>query len=319
MPNPAGCYGKLPIFADFIRYNYRSAEVDQLDQWFQEGIYYARQSLGQQWETAYEKGPPSRFIFRPPGSSRFLVGASVPGTDKAGRHYPFAIFLNVECASFERDAALLPSVFREFLDPAQDLASQGWKGADVKQLFARIDGLRGVDVGSVNGHRARHDEYLRRERASAFWSGIFGGPSHPGRITVIQNLLDALQTIRSTPAGRPTLGLKFPLPRGGSEACAAAAGFWMDLSFRLIGWRSVPSLAFWRAPEGARAPELNLFFTGTSPRYFPLLILPDYETDALWDLSKGGAASSDRIAQMLNGPDPTLGDLAGKLAAANKR
>ena len=39
---PAGCYGKLPIFADFIRHNYRTPEVEQLDQWFQEGIYFAR-------------------------------------------------------------------------------------------------------------------------------------------------------------------------------------------------------------------------------------------------------------------------------------
>ena len=108
---PPGCYGKLPIFADFIRHNYRTPEVEQLDQWFQEGIYFARQSIGGRWEAGYDKGPSFRFLFRPSGSARFLIGAGTPGSDKVGRRYPFAIFLHGDCFPFERDAALLPVVF----------------------------------------------------------------------------------------------------------------------------------------------------------------------------------------------------------------
>jgi type VI secretion system protein ImpM len=316
---PPGCYGKLPIFADFIRYNYRTPEVEQLDQWFQEGIYFARQSLGGRWESGYDKGPAFRFLFRPSGSARFLIGAGVPGMDKAGRRYPFAIFLHGDCAPFERDAALLPVVFREFLDPAQDLATTGWKDSDVKALFSRIDVLKGVDPSSVNGCRARQESYLRQERASAFWTGVFGTPAHPSRATILQNLQEAVRILRATPVGRPSLGLKFPLPaQGGTEAASAAAAFWMDLAFRLVGWRSVPSLAFWHTATAESAPHLILFFTGTSPKNFPSLILPEYDSETLWDLSRGGAAAPDRVTQVVNGPDLSMADLAAAVAAANK-
>ena len=316
---PAGCYGKLPIFADFIRHNYRTPEVEQLDQWFQEGIYFARQSIGGRWEAGYDKGPSFRFLFRPSGSARFLIGAGSPGTDKVGRRYPFAVFLHGDCFPFERDAALLPVVFRSFLDPAHDLVAGGWKGGDVAQLTAKIDKLPAVDASAINGHRSAQEAFLKRERASAFWTGVFGTPAHPGRATILQNLQEAVRILRATPVGRPSLGLKFPLPaQGGSEAASAAAAFWMDLAFRLVGWRSVPSLAFWHTGGGDAAPHLILFFTGTSPKNFPSLILPEYDSETLWDLSRGGAAAPDRVTQVVNGPDLSMADLAAAVAAANK-
>jgi type VI secretion system protein ImpM len=318
-PTPAGCYGKLPIFADFIRHNYRSTEVEQLDQWFQEGIYFARQSIGGQWEAGYDKGPSFRFIFRPSGSPKFLIGAGAPGSDKVGRRYPFTIFQLVDAAPFERDAALLPVAFRSFLDPAQELVTKGWKEGDVPMLTGKIDRLPGLDAAGVTGHRSAQEAYLKRERASSFWTGVFGTPAHPGRAAILQNLQEAVRVLRATPVGRPSLGLKFPLPaQGGSEAASAAAAFWMDLSFRLVGWRSVPSLAFWHGGTAEAAPHLILFFTGTSPKNFPSLVLPDFDSETLWDLSRGGAAAPDRVTQVVNGPDLSMADLAAAVAAANK-
>jgi type VI secretion system protein ImpM len=316
---PAGCYGKLPIFADFIRYNYQSPEVERLDQWFQEGIAFARAALGGSWESGYGQCAPFRFLFRPPGAARFLVGAGVPGTDKAGRKYPFTIFLNVDCAPYERDAALLPLHFRDFLDPAQELAAGGWKDADVKQLFARIDGIKGPDPAAVNAHRAKFQEYLKHERASAFWTGVFGVAGHPGRATLVQNLQEAVRILRATPVDRPSLGLKFPLPtQGGSEAASAAVCFWMDLAFRLVGWRKVPSLAFWHAAAPGKASQLILFFTGASPKYFPSLMFPEYDSETLWDLSRGSGDAADTVVRVVNGPDLSMADLAAAVAGANK-
>jgi len=229
------------------------------------------------------------------------------------------VFLHGDCFPFERDAALLPVVFRSFLDPAHDLVAGGWKGGDVAQLTAKIDKLPAVDASAINGHRSAQEAFLKRERASAFWTGVFGTPAHPGRATILQNLQEAVRILRATPVGRPSLGLKFPLPaQGGSEAASAAAAFWMDLAFRLVGWRSVPSLAFWHTGGGDAAPHLILFFTGTSPKNFPSLILPEYDSETLWDLSRGGAAAPDRVTQVVNGPDLSMADLAAAVAAANK-
>ena len=41
-----GCFGKLPIYADFIRYNASGPEIQEMDQWFQEGIHSAKDWWG---------------------------------------------------------------------------------------------------------------------------------------------------------------------------------------------------------------------------------------------------------------------------------
>jgi hypothetical protein len=80
----------------------------------------------------------------------------------------------------------------------------------------------------------------------------------------------------------------------------------------------VPALAFWHSGTQEAAPHLILFFTGTSPRNFPSLILPDYDSETLWDLSRGAASAPDRVTQVVNGPDLSMADLAAAMAAANK-
>ncbi|MGH9363063.1 MAG: type VI secretion system-associated protein TagF, partial [Thermoanaerobaculia bacterium] len=46
----AGCFGKLPIFADFIRHNAGGREAGQFDRWLQEGMALSQQVLGRDWE-----------------------------------------------------------------------------------------------------------------------------------------------------------------------------------------------------------------------------------------------------------------------------
>jgi type VI secretion system ImpM family protein len=170
--NPAGCYGKLPIFADFIRHNYRTPEVEQLDQWFQEGIYFARQSLGGRWEAGYDKGPSFRFLFRPSGSAKFLIGAGAPGADKVGRRYPFAVFMHGDCfpESTSRCCRGLPPA----LDAAQELASGGWKAGDVALTSGRY--LPAIDASTVNG--PVEGKPISRASARRRSDGS-SGPGHP--------------------------------------------------------------------------------------------------------------------------------------------
>ena len=49
-----GCFGKLPIFADFIRHRGSSKEVEAFDRWVQEGIYWSRKKLGDRWDSLFE-------------------------------------------------------------------------------------------------------------------------------------------------------------------------------------------------------------------------------------------------------------------------
>lgn len=250
----AGCFGKLPIFGDFIRHNAGGPEMKALDHTLEEGIYEANQVFGGSWSEEFDRAPPRRFIFAPPDTGGFLVGVMAPGRDKVGRRYPFAIFLQGEKASLGDDAALLPVAVEGFLDAAEDLAVKGWSGLDVKGLAERIECL------PRDGKRG--DLEMARK-----------GPGVPAK-----NLLDALEMAKATPEGRPMVGLKFPLPGGK----AAGASLWMDLVLRLgVRW-ILPYLTYWW--DGALLMSLGRSF----PQFLLPLVRPDHEDDRIFDLGAEG-------------------------------
>ena len=96
MGQRTGCYGKLPIFGDFLRYNAGSAIVRALDQWFQEGIRNCEQTLGRSWGKEFAATAPLRFLFVSSQGGGALIGVFVPGVDKAGRRYPFVVFQEID-------------------------------------------------------------------------------------------------------------------------------------------------------------------------------------------------------------------------------
>lgn len=258
----AGCFGKLPIFGDFIRHNAGGPEMQALDHALEEGIYKASQVFGASWSEEFDRAPPRRFIFAPPETDGFLAGVMAPGKDKVGRRYPFTIFLQVEKGSLGDDAARLPVALEGFLDAAEDLAVRGWSDLDVKGLAEKIEGLpRDGESGDLQEGRE--------------------GPGVPA-----QNLLDAMGMARATPQGRPMVGMKFPLPGGK----AAGASAWMDLVLGLGGRWVLPYLTYWS--DGALLMCLGRSF----PQFLLPLVRPDHEDDQIFDLGAEGTLGDLREA-----------------------
>ncbi|MBI4565363.1 MAG: type VI secretion system-associated protein TagF [Planctomycetes bacterium] len=311
-----GCYGKLPIFADFIRYNADGAEVERLDQWIQESLVLARAKLGSGWDAAYRRAPVTRLVFRVPNSPRFLAGVCAPGTDKAGRLFPFLVFSLAPCAPVEQDAPLLPDLYRPFTESAQDLALGGWKDADLRQLQVRVDALPRVDpVADLAGGRTRYAEYVKGETNASFWSAAAGSFDGPAKGRVVRNLIEALQWIRKDANGKSALGLRFPLPAapsGGSAEC-----FWLDLAFRISGLRGVPPLVYWNAGAGEAPRHLTLFLSAPTAKCFAPALFPDLDSDHVWDLSQGDdVAPPEPVRVLLSDPDLKLAEVLERLPKA---
>lgn len=309
---PAGCYGKLPIFGDFLRHNWSGPEVQALDQWFQEGIYLGKQTLGAAWDAAYDQMPPTRFLFRPAGAARCLVGVAVAGKDQVGRKYPFTIFLTVDAAAFERDAAMIPMTFEPFFNAAQELALKGWIGKDAKTFLPLVDVLKNLAIPASAGARGTYDTFLRQETSGAFWPDIFGSFDNVGKYVLVQNLLDAVGMVRNTPAGKTPIGLKFPLPASLEEgATGCEASLWLDLAMRLTKRPGVPAFTWWSRRGSAHDPSLFVFFGPPSPRCFVPLLRPSHDTDHVWELGK---ADPNRAQQAKTRHGATLDAQAMPLA-----
>lgn len=308
----AGCFGKLPIFADFLRHNAALAEVRELDQWLQEGLFLARESIGAGWEAEYDAAPAARFVFSPGVSTRFLAGVLVLGRDGAGRRFPFAIFAAVEAAPLRGETALIPHHFGTFLDEAESLATEGWRGLDPKSFLSRVAALGAVGSTSVADCRRRHEEFLRKE-AAPFWGAIARAPGGEGVPRAAETLRGLLRPHGAPVRRRPTFGVKFPLPaETGGAGPRNAAALWLDAWICLQDSSEVPTLATWRERTVDGPAGLCIFPGPLSPRDFLHLIQPGLETDRLFDLSKQEGADSPGQD---SSSKPAEGEAATTLAA----
>jgi hypothetical protein len=228
------------------------------------------------------------------------------------------VFIVADAAAFERDASMIPAVFRPILDAAQDLATKGWAGGDSKQLIARVDALRATDLAPADAFRAQYTEFMRREKSGHFWPQVVGTFDDARKYILALNLADGAAMVRNTPAGKATMGLRFPLPgsldtsASGYEVCA-----WLDLAGKLTRRTGVPQLIFWNQRGTTEDPAVCVFHGPPTPRTLLPLWRPALDTDHIWDLAKGDAARAaqgkSRYASVLDNPDTPLGDMLARL------
>lgn len=291
----ASCFGKLPIYADFIRHNAGTPELETLDQWFQEGFTIARQTIGRGWDDEFSQSPPCRFLFVSPTTGRLTVGVLVPGVDRPGRRYPFLIFSVPEVSAFGREAVLAPLMFNDFLKVAQETALGGWKGLDLRTYLSKVDALS--TKGSLDTARRVYSEYIATKTAKDVW-GALGAFEDPRKYAIAQNLSTAVTPMKNGQSRLPQ-ALRFPM---GPEVESA---MWLDLTLRFAGRAALPPLMFWSDKA------TTLLFNELNPKFFVPMIRPDRKTDAVCDLAKDGAEQpgfADKAKQRwtISLDDPTI-------------
>lgn len=279
-----GCFGKLPIYPDFIRLNASSIEVQQLDRWFQEGIHFSRSRLGRDWERDFSKADPWNFVFSPEGSSNFLIGGYIPSQDREGRHYPFFLFLRVEKAAFEVPVYFAPLTFTLFLSRCREMLQADWSGIDLKVF---LSDLKLITVAPSEDSVRVQKAYLcqlQDQTISSFWTDLLGDFGHPRKYLLLQSLYDLLQPLKNQPLNKFGLGLKFPLVLMDLKECCDIP-FWFELSFRLLGKENGAPVFFWNRNTSKGSPCMLAFFSQPSFKNLLFLIRPDMDGDCWYDLA----------------------------------
>jgi type VI secretion system protein ImpM len=281
---PAGCLGKLPTFADFVRYNATARETLAFDQWIQHGLYYAQQCLRTEWDASLEDAPALNFLFWPENSGRFLVGHLRPSKDRSGRRYPFVVSLIVDRFRYGAARAhLVPIVFASFLERAGQFVDLAMQGLDAREIPERVEALS-MPVELESGEE-EYRRFLHGTTVRAFCSEIPGPCDGQGRHALIENLADVLLPFRQRPIVRLFLGLRFPLSVISSRSCLEAS-FWLDASVRMIKQRDVTPLLFWTTGGSGSGGTAHLFFRPPSPKAFVNLIKPELESDTICVLER---------------------------------
>ncbi len=311
MDFPSGCLGKLPLHGDFIRSNAAGAEINEFDQWIQEGIYQGYNELGSGWDAAFDAAPKAAFIYCSPRSRRIVAGMFKPSVDRAGRRYPILIYTLLEPSAVGNQLDFLPSAMAPFLAAAGELVQKSAELANLNAFLASLETLRFVP--DTAGARQQFGRFVLITNAMKYWAGMFGSAEDPRRFAAVGGAVEGAGT---RPPG--SVALRLPYTEDPVEV-----SFWQELARRLADGRALPTLTFWTlgSEQASAAPaRLHIAWGELSGRLFLPFVLPERSSLNIRDLCRAESVDGRwveygkaRFDEVLSNPSLKLTDVLQRL------
>ena len=284
-----GYYGKLPVSPEFIRLHAAGPELRELDEWLERGMQYAKAQAGSEWPALLAQADIWDFLFVPEGNGRAVCGAIFASRDRAGRSFPFLIFLLLERQNLPPTPWLIPLRCREFLAQTRQVlqklrADLDWSAfrASVESLPAKVHTDASIEAG--------YEDYISQTTTSAFWREVSAAAGHAEQDGFGLECAVRLHPVGKQSGGVGSWGLKLPLAKG-KAAESYDLPFWLELHARLHGVKdgAWPTLfAFWNRDPSKVEPCVLLSFGRSSPNLTRFIVTPDVQDDAwyAWQLSE---------------------------------
>jgi len=267
---PACFYGKLPIHAEFIRYDRGVPELKQLDQWFQEGIRRARRGFGRALESSMDEVGPSRLLYSSPETGGLLAGVFGFSSDRAGRRYPFVIGTRLRERPAGRVFDSLPLSLEQFMGEAETLTASDWRGMQLGDFRKRLSGMTWQ----------RHDQQAVAEFTHYLESELSGNATElptfatRSRLRTVEGIW---RSLRSPSLPRRVLRLQCD-PTPGSVA------FWVSIARTLAPHAVPPTLIVWSSGETVGSFTLRLVMGRLSGEHFGPVFWPTIDSEFARDL-----------------------------------
>lgn len=269
-------FGKLPLSADFDV----TVGCDGPGGWLVGWLESGRKKYSEHSNTI---PPKVRFVLSPQDSSHSVVGTMIDSRDRAGRHYPFAVFIAIEKATIR---SALPALTHwlfdvwESIDVAMDTITQ------IRDLesFKAFCSNRALTVPEASKDvLANYSEEWLNSKTEAWIPQTLWIPSQLAKTVFIKKFRNSLSVIPERP-----LAIRMPLSRSISKE--AQIDFWCDALLRAGGEKEPPTLL--------------IFFSDKTrdPDSFCLLSRPTEPIDYV--LLTGGAQSSVFVEDLASVPKP---------------
>lgn len=279
-----GYYGKLPLSFEFIRYNAAGIEIEELDQWLREGMQYSKSQLSASWSADFSQSDTWNFLYVPRVGSRFVCGVWMPSRDKAGREFPFLVYVLTPSSSFPGSKWFSPLEFGAFFVQSRQALKDIERESDVNIVRQRLGALTTPVLGDTLSAERFYREKIQRTTAREFWTEMVGDFDHPKKYCIDHSLSVSLAPLRHQPSQQLAWGLKFPLFRQTHEE-SYDLPFWSDFMSGLAGSRREPALLLWNRTPAKVEPCFLVGFGGPATRMMLFLVHPDREDEAWLDLS----------------------------------
>ncbi len=278
------CFGKIPAFGDFVRYNAASKDVEALDQWLQEGLFFAKNRLHPNWDLAYKKASAYHFIFPSNENARSLIGLFSPSWDKIGRKYPFLVALSIDNAFIHSNQpGLAPLIFSPFMEKAGLFITEAIQGQITQNIPATVEGL-GSTLDQLPGNTFNlYDGYKNNTSLSEYFNRLFGPFDREKKYQVFHNLVDLLKPLKGYDVRQLNYGLRFPLGTD-SQFRIYEVAFWLEIVYKFLpAYSGIPHI-FYSSYNAINHYYLFLFFRSPSPNNFVNLMQVNLDNDLIYKL-----------------------------------
>ncbi len=298
-----GYYGKLPLSAEFIRCQASGAEIDELDRWLREGMYHAKSQLGSSWSKDFAQGDSWGFLYVPRQGRRFLIGLLKPSQDKAGREFPFLVYLLLDREEFHELPWGAPMHFKEFFAQSHRVLADVGAESDLARLQFRLQALAPVEGPETSSIESRYHAELLRRRLRDHWADLFGGFENSRKCQVLQSLLRRGAGLNSS---NPLQWLaKLPLSSSSKEETYDLP-FWMDVASHASDHRLDAGLLFWNRWLTRGKPVLFVSLEYPPPQLLLYLIHPESWENGQPGVGAEGEELSDAGRALLDDGEVTL-------------
>lgn len=281
-----GCFGKLPIYADFIKLRSENKELSLFDKWIQEGIHFAKTKLEQNFKEHYRRSLYYNFIFQPKNSDKSIVGTLFPGMDESGRFFPFVIFIPTDRYQINSRLGIFISYLHDiFFANASDIAKNGWTGLQLNAFLKKyID--REILLNVDKRYKEDYNNYIKTETIGSYFNDLHGNFSGENRYLIFQNLLDVVNPLSKENFSRFSLGIKFPLSPNQNKHKFQVA-FWLDLVSKVFPLKKIFPNLFWSNGKDSTKPNLLCYLNEPFSKHFlSLLDIDSNLDDSMCDLSE---------------------------------
>ena len=320
-PSVLGYYGKMPVSPEFLRCHAGGADIQDLDEWFQQGIHQAKRRLAAAWARKYEGAGVWNFLYVPEAGSRFFTGLVMPGKDAAGREFPFFYFLRVDRSAFQGPPWLAPLELEPVFSESPGVIGRAAAEKDVTSFRAHMDALSAppLDAGSVEKSYLRH---IQQQKMGEFWAAVLGDFSNPAKYYLDRWLGECLKPLSVDHARGLAWGLAFPLLPA-TRRQTHDVPFWLDLASRHLGYPRPPTFVVWnRTPSRGRPRMMACYGKGpANPVLF--MVMSDQEDSTWFDLASDTKARAAAAREqgpagrraILDDPDQSLDSFLTRTAS----
>ncbi len=267
-----GCFGKLPIYDEFIRYNVNGRRVLELDEWIQQGFSHHSRGAATRPEKTDLHDYVYHFVFTGSGDHRSsVIGTLMGSRDKSGRQYPFVIFKLLPARDTEALTSALPCAYGPFFDSARSLCATDWSLQPINMLKKRVAALNegGATISRSRLIEAEVDalQALSKER---FWRDMLADSAEEKVPHYLEAMRDLLETVARKSPLRTSWGIEIPLP--GNDHSSAHVAFWVGAAESLLGSRGWRPHFIWGDVKDSGGQSLYLFFRPVTPIFFSHLL-----------------------------------------------